>query len=131
MSQEMQLRAAVLRWLKTDQFLAESLNTVAEEAPLRASIPWLGLAASASIDWSTKEKRGRETRIALELHLRGDVADTGSDLVGQVERRIEEMPTNHGAFDIVSIRFLRSRSEQRSGNIRAALLEYRFRTLEV
>jgi len=127
---EMQLRLALLNWLRSDPFLADNLNAVAEEAPVRASIPWLGIAASASVDWSTKDRRGREIRIAVELHLRGDDPSTGSDVVAAIEQRIETLPTNSPGFDVASVRFLRARAEQRSGNVRAMLLEYRFRILE-
>jgi hypothetical protein len=53
------LRAALLGWLRTDPALAEAVNAVTEEAPLRTAPPWLGIVASASADWSTKDRRGR------------------------------------------------------------------------
>jgi hypothetical protein len=127
---EMQLRAALLDWLRSDPLLGNSLNAVAEEAPVTASIPWLGVAASASVDWGTKDRRGREVRIALELHFRGDDPVTGSDLVAAIERRIETLPSDQSGLDVASVRLLRARAEQRTGNIRAMLLEYRFRILE-
>jgi len=127
---EMQLRLALLNWLRSDPFLADNLNAIAEEAPVRASIPWLGIAASASVDWSTKDRRGREIRIAVELHLRGDDPSTGSDVVAAIEQRIETLPTSLLGFDVASVRFSRARAEQRPGNVRAMLLEYRFRILE-
>jgi hypothetical protein len=41
-----------------------------------------------------------------------------------------ELPPFHAGFELASIRFLRSRSEARADNLRAALLEYRFRLFE-
>ena len=127
---ETQLRATLVNWLRSDPALQARLNAIEEESPVRASIPWLGIAASASIDWSTKERRGREIRVALELPLRGDDPATGSDLVTLVENRIEAFPTNQSGFLVANARFLRARAEKRAGNIRAILLEYRFRVLE-
>jgi hypothetical protein len=46
-----------------------------------------------------------------------------------IEGRIASLPRTQEGFDVVSIVFLRSRVEQRPGNIRAALVEYRFRLL--
>lgn len=66
---ENRFRAALLDWLRADPALA-SLNAIEEESPLSASVPWLGFAASASIDWSTKDVPGREIRLALELATR-------------------------------------------------------------
>lgn len=127
---ETQLRAALIAWLRADPALKDKLNSVAEEAPNRATIPWLGIAASASSDWSTKDHRGREIRIAVEIHLRGDDPATGSDIVSATERRVEEIPSHQNNYFIVSTHFFRARAEQRPGNIRAVLLEYRFRILE-
>ena len=127
---ETELRAVLLDWLRSDLPLKEKLNAVAEEAPQRAAIPWLGIAASASIDWSTKERKGREVRIAMELHLRGDDPATGGATIAQVEQRIESVPRHQHSFAIISVQFLRARAEQRPANVRAVLLEYRFRVIE-
>jgi len=122
------LRAALIEWLRADPALA-AINAIAEEAPARASPPWLGIAASAGIDWSTKDAAGREVRLAVELHLRGDDPATGASIVQSIEERIAALPKAHDGFEVVSTIFLRSRVEQRAGNARAALLEYRFRLL--
>lgn len=126
---ETPLRAALIEWLRADPTLAAELNIVAEEAPARASPPWLGLAASASADWSVKGAAGREVRVALEYHYRGDDPATGVAVAQAIEDRIASLPQPQDGFDVVSIVFLRSRVEQRPGNIRAALVEYRFRLL--
>lgn len=128
---ESQFRTVLIQWLAGDPLLSATLNDFAEEAPSRASLPWLGLAASASTDWSTKDRRGREVRVALELQARGEEAAEVSALAAQVEDRIESLPRSHAAFDVASTIFLRARAEQRPGNIRAVLLEYRFRLLEI
>ncbi|MXO65495.1 DUF3168 domain-containing protein [Altericroceibacterium endophyticum] len=133
---EIVLRAALITWLRADPALA-ALNAIAEEAPNRTSLPWLGLVASASTDWSTKDRAGREIRIALELQARGDDPLSAADLVTAVEERIAAFPPDlsseplgeRPAFRIINCRFLRARAEQRSHNRRAVLLEYRFRCL--
>ena len=126
---ETQLRTALLEWLRADAILANLVNTIAEEAPSRTAPPWLGLVASASADWSTKDRAGREVRIALELHCRGDDPGTAAAIVPAVEARIEALPRIQPGFEIATTTFLRARAEQRPANTRAVLLEYRFRLL--
>nr|WP_271079599.1 DUF3168 domain-containing protein [Aurantiacibacter sp. MUD61] len=126
---ESTLRTALVEWLESDPLLSAALNDVAEEAPSRSAPPWLGIAASASTDWSMKGTKGREVRIAIELHTRGDAADETASLVSLIESRIEALPAAHPGFRIINTLFLRARAEQRPRNTRAVLLEYRFRLL--
>lgn len=124
------LRAALIQWLRDDPDLA-MINAIEEEAPLRASAPWLGISASASADWGTKDRPGREVRIALELESRSDEAGADTDLLGAIERRVLDLPPFHPSFELASVRFLRARSEARDNNLRGALLEFRFRIFAV
>lgn len=124
------LRAELVSWLRSDADLAE-LNAIEEEAPVTASVPWLGISTSASIDWGTKDRRGREVRIALELESRADAPETDGPLIGLIERRVLAFPPFHAGFELASVRFLRGRSEEREANIRGALLEFRFRIFAV
>lgn len=126
---EIPLRAALLAWLSADPALSAQLNAVVEEAPSRTALPWLAVAASASADWSAKDVAGREVRIALELHCRGDQPAAAADLTAAIEARINALPPDQAGLRVVSITFLRARAEQRAANTRAILLEYRFRVL--
>jgi hypothetical protein len=126
---EVPLRAALIAWLAADPALAEALNAITEEAPSRTSLPWLAIAASASADWSCKSNAGREVRVAVELHCRGDQPDAAASLVAAIEQRIESLSRDQDGFAVVTIQFLRARAEQRGESLRAILLEYRFRLL--
>lgn len=128
------LRSALLHWLQADPALPPLLNGIYEEAPGTSSLPWLQLSASASTDWSTKDCTGREVRLALELHTRGDDPAQTSSIILAIEQRIALLPrqpaqVDHPQLALVSTIFLRSRAEQRPGNRRAVLLEYRFRLI--
>lgn len=123
---ENHLRASLITWLRDDPALV-SINAIEEEAPVKASAPWLGIAASASTDWGTKERPGREVRIAIELESRADEPQADGPLVDAIERRVLGLPPFQPGFELASIRFLRARSEEREGNLRGALLEFRFR----
>jgi hypothetical protein len=126
---EIALRAALIAWLAADPVLAPQLNAVVEEVPSRTALPWLAIAASASADWSCKDRLGREVRVALELHCRGDRPNTAAALTAAIESRIAALPGTQTGFQIVSTQFLRARAEQRGASTRAVLLEYRFRLL--
>ncbi|MCR9180012.1 MAG: DUF3168 domain-containing protein [Erythrobacteraceae bacterium] len=126
---ENDLRAALMAWLRSDPALS-GINTIEEETPLSASPPWLGIAASASIDWGSKDRAGRETRIALELETRIDHPAADVSLLAAIERRVLDLPPLQPGFELASVRFLRSRSETRGDNLRGALIEFRFRILE-
>ncbi len=126
---EVPFRAALLAWLSTDPALSGQLNAIVEEAPSRIAAPWLALVASAGADWSAKDWPGREIRLALELHCRGDRPESAAALVAAIEARIAAMPRDHSGFSLISTQFLRSRAEQRAANTRAILIEYRFRLM--
>ena len=125
---EIPLRAALIAWLAADPALAD-INIVTEESPVRAPVPSLGMAASASTDWSTKDRTGREVRVALELNYRGDDPLSESGLIAAIERRVESLPADQSAagFRMASLLFLRARAEQRGEALRALRLEYRAR----
>ena len=126
---EHDLRAALIAWLRAAPAPLDALNAIEVEAPPRAAPPWLGIAASASADWSTKDRPGREVRIAFELSTRGDDPAGDGALVRALGARIEALPPAHAAFEVASILFLRARTERRERNLRSTLLEYRFRLL--
>jgi hypothetical protein len=126
---EIALRSALIAWLAADMALVANLNAVVEEAPSRTSLPWLAIASSASTDWSCKTAPGREVRVALELHCRGDAPDAAADLVTAIEARVDSLPRVQPGFQIATNQFLRARAEQRGETRRAILLEYRFRLL--
>ena len=123
---ETRFRRDLLAWLADDAELSAGLNAVAEESPVAASPPWLGIAASASSDWGAKGAPGREIRVALELTCRDDDPEAAAALTDALERRVATLPGDQVAYRVVVTQFLRSRAERRAGNIRAVLTEYRF-----
>lgn len=123
---ENSLRADLINWLRGAPELAQ-INSIEEERPLRASPPWLGFATSASTGWGTKDRPGREVRIALELETRSDDPAANASLLAALEKRALDLPPFAQAYELASVRFLRGRSEQRANNRRGTLLEFQFR----
>lgn len=126
---EARFRSDLIGWLQADPALATVLNTIAEESPVAASPPWLGIAASTAADWGAKDAPGREVRVALELIDRQQNGAITADLVDGIERRIATLPASQTGYRVVVTQFLRSRAERRANALRAILLEYRFRLL--
>lgn len=128
---EIAFRAALIAWLAADSVLSAGLNAIVEEAPSRAALPWLALAGSASTDWGSKDLRGREIRVALELNYRGDDPLSDAALVAAIERRVEAMPADQSAFGfrLVTLTFMRAKAGQRGEALRALMLDYRARVL--
>jgi len=126
---EIAFRAALLAWLAADPLLAAGLNSITEEAPLRAAPPWLGIVASASSDFSHKSGTGRELRVALELQYLGDDPSAAAELVAAIEARVAALEPDQPEYRIASFTFLRARAEQRGEARRAYLLEYRARLI--
>ncbi|WP_133364604.1 tail completion protein gp17 [Qipengyuania sediminis] len=119
-------RRDLLAWLSGDPALDAGLNAIAEESPIAAPPPWLGIAASASADWGAKGIAGREVRLALELTCRGDDPEAAAVLSGALERRVATLPAAQDGYRVVVTQFLRSRAERRKDNMRAMLTEWRF-----
>lgn len=124
------LRAALLAWLNASPDLSGQLNSISEDNVASASAPFLTIAASTAADWSTKDRSGREIRIAVQLSTRGDDAAADGVLVSQIEKRISSLPRAQSGFDIINTRFLRARTQRLPRNQRAVLLEYSFRLFE-
>ena len=100
---ELPFRTALLAWLAADPLLAASLNTITEEAPLRASPPWLGIVASASSDFGHKTGMGREVQV-VGYHVfptgqgRG-LFGGGEDESGQSNKQADMMRDEPAAVD--------------------------------
>lgn len=124
------LRTALLSWLGEAPSLIDQINSFTEEEPISASAPYLTLAATASTDWSTKDRSGREIRLAVQLQTRGNDAVADGALVRLIEKRITALPKAHDGFSVINARFLRARSAQQRRSQRTILLEYTFRLLE-
>lgn len=126
---EIALRAVLLDWLRSAPAPIAELNLVDEQDTSRASMPWLALVASASADWSSKDRQGREVRVAFELAHRGDAVEALADTVAAIEDRLLSLPPAQSGFTVITTRFLRARSERRAINVRATLVEFAFRCL--
>lgn len=130
MSAEILFRAALLEALSADARLSAMVNGVYEEAPVKASPPYIVLRPGLAGDWSTKDRRGRELRLALSVHDAGRAPDAIGGIAARAERAIEAMPPDLDGWRIVGLVFLRSRLGRDADGGWSVLIEYRARLLE-
>ena len=98
-----------------------------------AGVPALPVALVAdgtSLDWSTKDRRGREHRVALAILADADQPAMLHALLARAEDAIEAMPRDLPGHRIASLVLLRSRIDRDRDGVWAGRVDYRIRTLE-
>ncbi len=127
MGDEMAVRGAVLEALRGDAALAAMLNGVWDGPPVKASAPYVVLGECIGVDWGTKDRAGREVRVAMTVQDKRENADGLAALLALVDaavRRVTVPGCEMGAVGLVRSRVLRARDEGWR-----AVVEYRVRVL--
>ena len=125
------VRGAVAAALREDATLRAVLNGVFEGPAVRASAPIAEVAEALASDWSTKDARGRELRVAVMLRDVGERPERLAGLVDAAERAIEAMPRDLDGWRVASLTFVRSRTAGDGPGRWLAVVEYRVRVLEI
>ena len=125
------VRGGIAAALRGNATLVGVLNGVFEGPAVRASAPYAEVAEALASDWSTKDARGRELRVAVMLRDVGERPERLAGLVDAAERAIEEMPRELDGWRVASLAFVRSRTAGDGPGRWLAALEYRVRVLEI
>lgn len=131
MSFETALQAALLAALAAEPTIAAHANGVFVERPVRATPPWIELGELLAVDWSTKDARGRELRIAVTVR---DLAESPTrllDLLDAAGAAIEALPREVGGWRLGAAVFLRSRTLREPGGQWLGVTEWRLRAAEI
>ena len=104
---EQAVRARALAVLASDAGLAGVVHGVFDGVPPRATAPFLSVGGAEGSDWGTKDRAGREVRLALVLHGVGE--GSGGDAAGRVEAAVGALRGPAGGWTIVSARAVRTR----------------------
>lgn len=123
------VRAAVAVALREDVGLAATLNGVFEGPAVRASPPFATVEDALATDWSVKEARGRELRIAVSIRDEGETPERLATLADTAERAIEAAPRTIDGWHVASLVFQRSRLAGEGPGRWLAVIEYRVRVL--
>lgn len=106
------------------------LTGVFDLRPWQAAHPYATVDAGAEIDWSHKTGAGREIRLAIAIHDKGERPERLRRLIAAAEGAMAGLAVPGEGWRIVSLAFLRGRvvADGREGWI--GTIDYRARMLE-
>lgn len=101
---------------------------VCEGPPVQAAFPHALVEVSPESDWSHKSGEGREVRLAAILRDKGESPARLKALMEAAETAIGGIDAGPG-WQLVTLRFVRSRSSRDQKGIWTGVIEYRARVL--
>ena len=122
------VRAAVGDALRGHAALA-GLNGVFDGPAVRATPPFAEVREVLSVDWGTKDARGRELRVAVALRDAGEEPGRVSALAEAAGQAVEGLARDLDGWRVASVAFLRSRVAGEAPGRWLAVVEYRVRVL--
>lgn len=129
MSAERVVHDALMAALAGDAALGTALNGVFAGPAVKATPPFAEVGELLSVDWGTKDRAGRELRIAVTLRDAGETPARLHDLAGLAAAAIEAMPRVLPGWAVASLVPLRTRVLRGAPGKWAAVVEYRVRVL--
>lgn len=129
MSLEQDFAIAATAWLAGDPALMARVNGVFHRMPARIAAPYVVLDDVLATDWSTKDRQGREARLAFVVRDGSDDAAPVADIAAAMETRLAAMPRSGTRYRLISLAPLRSRTS-RIDALWLVTLDYRARLLQ-
>lgn len=129
MSLEQNFSRAAIDWLAGDAALLAQVNGVFHRSPARIAAPYVVLEDVLATDWSTKDRPGREARLAFAIRDGSDDAGPAAAITAALEARLAAMPHTGDGYRLVSLSPLRSRT-LRIDALWLVTLDYRARLLQ-
>lgn len=129
MSAEGAVHRALVAALRASAGFGGAVNGVFEGPAVKASPPSAEVQPLIAVDWSTKDRAGRELRPAVTIRDAGDRPDRLHALIGAACDAIQAMPREIEGWRVVSLVFSRSRMTREAAGRWAATVEYRVRVL--
>lgn len=105
------------------------LTGVHEGKPVQAAHPYAVIEAGPETDWSHKTGAGRDIRLAVLIHDRGERPERLRRLIAAVESEVAAVPSALPGWHVVTLGFVRSRLVLEAGGGRIGLVEFRARLL--
>ncbi len=122
------LQAAVVTALRDDAAFAGV--TVFDAAPVRAALPYAIVEEPLTGDWSAKDWRGREARLAVLLHDAGERPVRLRGLASAVEDAVSALDPDLGeGWRVASLVFVRGRIARAAGERWISVSEFRVRMM--
>lgn len=131
MSAQAAIEAALLAALNGHAGFSAATNGVMPAGAGRATPPYARIGDMIGADWSTKDARGRELRVAVTIIDQGEGPARLHRLMAMAEEAIEGMVRDADGWRLASIAFIRSRVMRDAARDWQGMLEYRIRALAV
>ena len=119
------LEETVLTALRT----LDGLNGVYDGPPLSAAFPYAVVEAGPESDWSHKSGEGRELRLSIQVHDRGERPARLRVLVAEIEAKVLQAGPELAGWRLVNFVFLREAMLRSTGAAWTAAIDYRARLL--
>ncbi len=108
----------------------EGLNAVYDGPPLTAAVPYATAEAGPESDWSHKSGDGRELRLAIHVHDKGENPARLRAIVARIEEAAAGIGPDLAGWRLVNLVFLRAAMLRRTGAAWTAAIDYRARLLK-
>lgn len=129
MSLEQDFALAAIDWLASDPALLAQVNGVFHRMPAQVAAPYLVLDDVLATDWSTKDRIGREARLAFAIRDGSDESAASAAIAAALEARLAALPPAGPGYRLVSLSLVRSRTV-RLASLWLVTLDYRARLLQ-
>lgn len=129
MSLEHNFAVALIDFLSGDPALIAQVNGVFHRPPAQIAAPYVVLDDVLATDWGTKDRAGREVRLAFVIRDGSDEASPVAAIAAALEARLAAVPPQGSGFRLVSLTPMRSRT-LRIGALWTSTLDYRARILQ-
>lgn len=107
----------------------EGLGRIYDAPPLQAALPYALVSIDAESDWSHKSGAGRELRLAASLFDKGERPLRLRALISEAEQALALLGGAIGSWQLVSMRYLRTRIVRDAAGVWAGVVEFRARML--
>ena len=107
----------------------EGLNGVYDGPPLSAAFPYAVIEAGPERDWSHKSGEGRELRLSIQVHDKGERPARLRALVAEIEAMVMQTAPDLAGWRLVTLVFVREVMLRSTGATWTAAIDYRARLL--
>lgn len=129
MTAEYDIRAALIAELRADAALGAQVNRVHDGVPGKSAPPTLIVGDCTGSDWGTKDKGGRELRIALTIEDDIETPARIGSIMPLADAGVQRVTGMISGWQVGSLRLIRSRLLRTNAGRWNALMDYRIRVL--
>lgn len=108
----------------------EGLNGAYDGPPLGAACPYAVIEAGPESDWSHKSGDGREVRLSIQVHDKGERPGRLRALVAEIEAIVMQTVPELAGWRLVNLVFVREAMLRNTGAAWTTAIDYRARLLK-